>query len=120
MEAWEAPESEAAVESMVAQFRRRRDLLVEGLNRIPGIRCRTPQGAFYAFPNVEETGRGEQELARSLLDDAGVAVLAGTAFGEGGRGFVRLAYTQGEADIEQALERMDWYLSAKRRVVHAS
>ncbi|MFZ0216895.1 MAG: pyridoxal phosphate-dependent aminotransferase [Candidatus Dormiibacterota bacterium] len=114
MEAWEAPESDVAVDNMVTTFKRRRDLLVAGLNRLPGVRCRLPQGAFYAFPNIEETGLGERELAQGLLEEAGVAVLAGTAFGDGGRGFIRLAYTQAEVDIELALERMDAYLATKR------
>ncbi|MGH7912537.1 MAG: pyridoxal phosphate-dependent aminotransferase, partial [Candidatus Dormibacteraceae bacterium] len=114
VEAWEGPESERAVTRMVEAFRRRRDLLVEGLNRLPGVRCRLPQGAFYAFPNVEGTGIDDRELAAGLLEEAGVAVLAGTAFGPGGKGFIRLAYTQGEADLEKGLERMGSYLESRR------
>ncbi|MBO0687982.1 MAG: pyridoxal phosphate-dependent aminotransferase [Candidatus Dormibacteraeota bacterium] len=116
IEAWEAPESEASVKRMVEAFRRRRDLLVDGLNRLPGVRCRMPQGAFYAFPNIEGTGIPEDELAHGLLEEAGVAVLAGTSFGAAGKGFIRLAYTQGEQDIERALERMEAYLRTRRRV----
>jgi aspartate/methionine/tyrosine aminotransferase len=117
-EAWESPESEAAVGRMVEHFRARRDFLIDGLNQLPGVRCKRPQGAFYAFPNVEATGLGERSLATGLLEEAGVAVLAGTAFGAGGRGFLRLAYTQREEDIARALDRMGSYLSANstRRV----
>lgn len=115
IEAWESPESDRAVTRMVDAFRRRRDLVVEGLNQLPGVRCRVPQGAFYAFPNVEGTGLDEHELARGLLEEAGVAALAGTAFGEGGRGFIRLAYTQAEADLRRGLERMGDYLETQGR-----
>jgi aspartate/methionine/tyrosine aminotransferase len=120
MEAWESPTSKAAVDRMVAEFKGRRDLLVDGLNRIPGVHCTRPEGAFYAFPNVEGTGIEEAVLARGLLEEAGVAVLAGTAFGPGGRGFIRLAYTQGERDITEALDRIDRHLaSIKARRVTA-
>jgi aspartate/methionine/tyrosine aminotransferase len=114
IEALESPESEAAVRRMRDQFRMRRDLVVEGLNAMPGVRCRVPQGAFYAFPNVSETGLDEHELARGLLEEAGVALLAGTAFGPSGAGFLRLAYTQGEADLRLGLERMGSYLAERR------
>ena len=115
IEALESPESGAAVERMVARFRARRDLVVEGLNAMPGVRCRVPQGAFYAFPNIEETGRDERELADELLERAGVALLPGTAFGPGGAGFLRLAYTQGEDDLRTGLERIGNYLADRRR-----
>lgn len=115
VEAWDSPESDRAVDRMVDAFRRRRDLVVEGLNRLPGVRCRVPQGAFYAFPNIEGTGLDEHALAGGLLEEAGVAVLAGTAFGAGGKGFIRLAYTQAEADLERGLERMGAYLETHRR-----
>jgi aspartate/methionine/tyrosine aminotransferase len=107
IEALESPESERAVHAMVEKFRARRDLLVDGLNRIPGMRCAKPDGAFYAFPNIEATGMPEKEMADRLLDEAGVAVLPGTAFGPAGAGYIRLAYTQGEADLTKALERID-------------
>ncbi len=115
IEAWDSPESGRAVTRMVEAFRRRRDLVVEGLNRLPGVRCRLPQGAFYAFPNIEGTGLDARSLAAGLLEEAGVAVLAGTAFGAGGKGFIRLAYTQGEADLEAGLERMGAYLETHRQ-----
>ena len=115
IEALESAESAAAVERMVAQFRSRRDLVVAGLNAMPGVRCQLPEGAFYAFPNIEETGLDERELADDLLQRAGVALLPGTAFGAAGAGFLRLAYTQGEDDLRQGMERMGNYLADRRR-----
>ena len=94
------------VERMRAEFQRRRNLMVEGLNRIPGIECPMPRGAFYAFPNVQAFGRPVDELADYLLDEAGVAVLPGTAFGAGGEGHLRLSYANSLANIQKALERM--------------
>jgi aspartate aminotransferase len=114
IEALESPESDAAVQRMVAQFRERRDLVVAGLNAMPGVHCEAPQGAFYAFPNVQGTGRDERELAEELLERAGVALLPGTAFGPAGAGFLRLAYTQAEADLRTGLERMGNYLADRR------
>ena len=112
IEAYESPESERAVGRMVEQFQHRRDLVVDGLNRIPGFRCNRPEGAFYAFPDISETGFGEVELADRLLEEAGVAVLPGTAFGAGGEGFIRLAYTQGEADLHTALNRIEGFMKS--------
>ena len=106
IEALESPESDRAVHSMVETFRARRDLVVDGLNAIPGVHCERPQGAFYAFANVTGTGMDERELADRLLTEAGVAVLPGTAFGPGGKGFIRLAYTQGEDDLRLGVERI--------------
>lgn len=111
IEALDSPESDAAVERMVTQFQSRRDLVVDGLNAIPGVRCQRPEGSFYAFPNIEGTGYGERELADALLQEAGVAVLPGTAFGAAGAGFLRLAYTQGEPDLRRGLERVGDYLT---------
>jgi aspartate/methionine/tyrosine aminotransferase len=96
----------APVARMVAEFRRRRDLIVEGLNRLPGVRCASPRGAFYVFPNVSGTGRPSAEVAERLLTEAGVAVLSGTAFGVHGEGFLRLSYANSEANLRTALERM--------------
>ncbi len=115
IEALESPESERAVESMVDKFRARRDLLVDGLNRIKGLRCARPDGAFYAFPNIEGTGLQEKDMADRLLEEAGVAVLPGTAFGPAGRGYIRLAYTQGEADLNKALERIEDFVTKEAR-----
>ena len=94
------------VEAIVAEFHRRRDLIVAGLNAIPGIRCPMPQGAFYAFPNVQAFGRSSNELADFLLEEAGVAVLPGTAFGRNGEGYLRLSYANSTANIEKALSQM--------------
>jgi len=116
IEALESPESERAVAAMVDKFRARRDLLVDGLNRITGLRCARPDGAFYAFPNIEGTGLKENEMADRLLDEAGVAVLPGTAFGAAGEGYIRLAYTQGEQDLNKALERIEDFINEEAKV----
>jgi len=94
------------VEAVIAEFRRRRDLIVEGLNNIPGVRCPTPSGAFYAFPNVQAFGRSSAELADYLLEEAGVAVLPGTAFGRNGEGYLRLTYANSLDNIQKALHSM--------------
>lgn len=98
------------VERMVAEFRRRRDAVVAGLNSLPGVRCLEPAGAFYVFPNVTGTGRSAEELARGLLDEAGVAVLAGTAFGRYGAGYLRLSFANSLENLLEAIERMRRYL----------
>jgi aspartate/methionine/tyrosine aminotransferase len=92
------------VNAMIAEFRRRRDVVVAGLNALPGITCVTPRGAFYVFPNITATGVGANELAGRLLTEAGVAVLAGTAFGEYGEGYLRLSYANTLENIEEALD----------------
>ncbi len=112
VEALRAPESELAVGQMVAEFQARRDLLVSGLNTIPGIRCHLPSASFYAFPNVEGTGISSRELASRLLEEAGVAVLAGEAFGEAGRGYIRLAYTVGRPALEKAVDRIREFVAS--------
>jgi aspartate/methionine/tyrosine aminotransferase len=94
------------VEAMVVEFRARRDLLVDGLNAIPGIRCATPVGAFYAFPSVAVTGLGGAELADRLLHEAGVCVLAGTAFGGVGVDHVRISYANSRENLAEALARI--------------
>jgi aspartate aminotransferase len=115
IEALSAPESEHAVHRMVKVFERRRDLVVDGLNAMPGVRCALPQGAFYAFPNIEGTGFGEKELSDRLLTEAGVALLPGTAFGEAGKGYIRLAYTQSEDELKRGLQRIGEFISSNRR-----
>ena len=95
-----------AVDRMIAQFRLRRDAIVEGLNAISGITCQKPQGAFYAFPNVKSFGKTSAEMAAYLLDQAGVAVLPGTAFGRYGEGYLRLSYANSLENIERALVRI--------------
>lgn len=99
---------------MVEEFRRRRDRIVAGLNAIPGVRCCLPKGSFYVFPNVSEVGDC-RELARYLLYEAGVATLAGTAFGKYGEGYLRLSYANSLENIDRALERMDAALRRYRR-----
>ncbi len=95
-----------AVEDMVAAFHRRRDLIVDGLNEIEGIRCLKPTGAFYAFPNISGTGMTSKEFADHLLNEHGVAALAGTSFGEYGEGFIRLSYANSEENLKKALDRI--------------
>ena len=114
IEALSAPESEHAVHRMVKVFERRRDLVVDSLNAIPGVRCAKPQGSFYAFPNIQGTGFKERELADRLLTEAGVAVLPGTAFGEAGKGFIRLAYTQSEDELKRGLKLIGDFIAANR------
>ena len=114
IEALSAPESEHAVHRMVKIFEHRRDLVVDGLNAIPGVRCAKPQGSFYAFPNIKGTGFDERELADRLLGEAGVAVLPGTAFGEAGKGYIRLAYTQSEDELRLGLKLIGEFIAANR------
>ena len=94
------------VAQMVAEFKRRRDVIVEGLNRLPGVSCRSPRGAFYVFPNITALRRPSAEVAAALLAEAGVAVLGGSAFGAYGEGYLRLSYANSEANIRKALARM--------------
>lgn len=94
------------VDRMVAEFRRRRDAVVAGLNAIPGISCLTPQGAFYAFPNVKQLGRSSSEIADLLLNEAGVATLSGSAFGSYGEGYLRLSYANSLENLNRAIERI--------------
>jgi aspartate/methionine/tyrosine aminotransferase len=97
---------QTSVTQMVDAFRRRRDLVVDGLNALPGVSCIRPRGAFYAFPNVSRLGRPADEIAERLLNDAGVAVLPGTAFGVHGEGYLRLSYANSESNLRAALDRM--------------
>jgi aspartate/methionine/tyrosine aminotransferase len=97
--------------AMVDEFKKRRDVFIAGLNSIPGFRCQVPQGAFYAFPNVEGTGRSSKELADALLYEAGVACLNGAAFGEFGTGFLRFSYANSLENLMEAVERMRRYLT---------
>jgi aspartate aminotransferase len=100
------------VRAMVAEFRRRRDLIVDGLNELPGVSCRLPRGAFYVFPNVAGVPLATEELAGRLLEEAGVAVLAGSAFGRVGEHNLRLSYATSEENLERALSAMDAFLRA--------
>jgi aspartate aminotransferase len=93
-------------EEMVEEFRRRRDLFVAGLNDIPGISCKTPEGAFYVFPNIKKLGIPSKKLADLLLEEAGVACLSGTAFGSNGEGYLRFSYANSQENIREALSRV--------------
>ena len=99
-----------AVDDMVAEFRRRRDVVVAGLNSLPGVSSRTPKGAFYAFPNVSGVPIPADDLAARLLEEAGVAVLAGSAFGRVGEPNLRLSYANSVENLELALDRMRGFL----------
>jgi aspartate aminotransferase len=92
------------VERMVAEFRRRRDVIVDGLNLIPGLHCLRPEGAFYVFPSIADLGRSADEVERLLLDRAGVACLAGTAFGSSGEAYLRFSYANSVENIQAALD----------------
>jgi len=104
LEAIKGPQDKA--EWVVSEYRRRRDALVGGLNDIPGVRCRAPQGAFYAFPNVASFGRSSNWLAEYLLEEAGVALLPGTSFGKYGEGYLRLCFANSMENILRALGQM--------------
>jgi len=98
------------VDKMMKAFDRRRKLVVAGLNRLPGISCITPKGAFYAFPNIAKTGWKAKKLATALLDEAGVALIGGPDFGILGEGYIRLSYANSEENIEKALARVEAFL----------
>lgn len=108
-----------SVNDMVQEFRRRRDLVVPGLNEIPGVTCAMPHGAFYAFPNIRGTGLSSREAADLLLYEAGVAVLAGTSFGANGEGYLRLSYANSFENLESALGRMRQALASGAAVSQA-
>ncbi len=100
------------VDAVMAEFAARREVIVRGLNAMPGISCRSPQGAFYAFPNIVGTGMSSDELAAYILDRAGVAVLPGTAFGKNGEGYLRICYANSMDNIKEALGRIGDAISA--------
>jgi aspartate/methionine/tyrosine aminotransferase len=95
-----------SVDAMCAEFKKRRDVMVAGLNKIKGFSCRLPKGAFYVFPNITKTGWPAKKLADALLDEAGVAALSGTAFGEFGEGYLRFSVANSIENIEKALDRV--------------
>ncbi len=95
-----------SVGAMMVEFTKRRDLVVEGLNSLPGISCLVPKGAFYAFPNIRGTGLSSQEFADKALYEAGVALLAGTAFGQFGDGYVRISFANSQENLREAIERL--------------
>jgi aspartate aminotransferase len=103
-----------AVHAMVAEFDRRRRVVVEGLNRLPGVSCATPKGAFYAFPNIKRTGWKAKALANALLEDSGVAIVGGPDFGLLGEGYVRVSYANSTENILSALDRMRDFLASRK------
>ena len=110
LEALDGPQDD--LDTMVTEFKRRRDIIVDGLNQIKGIRCRVPKGAFYVFPNIEDTGMSSQQFADDLLNKAGVACLTGEAFGEYGDGFVRFSFANSAENIEKALDRIESFVKS--------
>tara|TARA_B100001123_G_scaffold30162_2_gene31706 strand:- start:9354 stop:10520 length:1167 start_codon:yes stop_codon:yes gene_type:complete len=109
IEAMNGPQDQA--EAIVAEFQKRRSVIVDGLNSIPGIRCALPEGAFYTFPNVTGTGKTSREFADGLLQDAGVACLAGESFGQYGKGYIRFSFANSTENIERALDRIEKYVA---------
>src|SRR5947199_7394577 len=110
--ALDGPQDE--VDKMVEEFDRRRKVVVEGLNRLPGLSFAVPKGAFYAFPNIKRTGWAAKALASALLEDAGVAIIGGPDFGVLGEGYVRLSYANSTENILRALNRMGEFLSTRQ------
>jgi len=110
IEALEGPQDSVA--AMVEEFRVRRDIIVDGLNSVPGIRCHKPAGAFYVFPNIKDTGYSSKEISSLLLAEAGVALLSGTTFGAHGEGFIRMSYANSQDNIRLAIERIASVLRA--------
>jgi aspartate/methionine/tyrosine aminotransferase len=105
IEALRGPQTEP--KRMVEEFRRRRDIIVPGLNRVKGITCKKPQGAFYVFPNVKSFKMESKKFADHILQKAGVAVLSGTSFGAYGEGYVRLSFANSVENIQKALKRIE-------------
>ena len=113
IEAISGPQYE--VNSMMEEYRARRDLLVSGLNQLPGVKCLCPGGAFYVFPNISGTGMDDETFARRMLEEAGVSLLPGSNFGKNGRGFVRLCYANSRENIDEGLKRMKNFLEGVQR-----
>jgi aspartate/methionine/tyrosine aminotransferase len=105
--------SQEEIDKMVAEFRRRRDVIVDGLNAMDGVTCLKPEGAFYVFPNITGTGLTSDQFADMALDEAGVACLSGAAFGEYGEGYVRFSYANSVENIQEALNRIEKVLKAR-------
>jgi aspartate/methionine/tyrosine aminotransferase len=99
-----------AVQAMAAEFAQRRRLITDGLRSIPGVRCPEPEGAFYAFPSIQDTGLTSRQFEDRALSEAGVALLSGAAFGEYGEGYVRLSYANSQENIHKAIERLDKFV----------
>jgi aspartate aminotransferase len=119
IEALVGPQDMAA--AVVTEYQQRRDVIVAGLNAIPGISCQKPQGAFYVFPNITATGLSAKQLAERLLDNAGVALLPGSSFGRYGEGYLRLSYANSIENIQKGLERIGEFINtytSKRIIKH--
>ncbi len=99
---------------MVAEFDKRRKVVVDGLNRLPGMSCATPKGAFYAFPNIKRTGWKAKALASALLEESGVALIGGPDFGVLGEGYVRVSYANSTENILRALDRIGEFLASRK------
>ena len=99
---------------MIAEFDRRRKVVTEGLNKLPGVSCIVPKGAFYAFPNIKRTGWKAKDLATALLNDTGVATIGGPDFGVLGEGYIRLSYANSTENILKALDRMGQFLASRK------
>jgi aspartate aminotransferase len=106
--------SQEEAKKMVAEFDRRRKVVVEGLNKLPGVACATPKGAFYTFPNIKRTGWKAKALASALLEEGGVAIIGGPDFGVLGEGYVRLSYANSTENILKALDRMGNFLASRK------
>jgi aspartate/methionine/tyrosine aminotransferase len=106
--------SQDEVTKMVAEFDKRRKVVVDGLNKLPGVSCATPKGAFYAFPNIKHTGWKAKALASALLEDAGVAIIGGPDFGILGEGYIRVSYANSTENILKALDRMREFLANRK------
>jgi aspartate/methionine/tyrosine aminotransferase len=106
--------SQDEVTKMVAEFDKRRKVVVDGLNKLPGVSCATPKGAFYAFPNIKRTGWKAKALASALLEDAGVAIIGGPDFGILGEGYIRVSYANSMENILKALDRMREFLANRK------
>jgi len=106
---------QGSVDLMRLEFQRRRDMFVAGLNRIRGFSCRMPHGAFYVFPNVTATGWKSKQLADALLEEAGVACLSGTSFGEYGEGYLRFSVANTMENLSKALERIEQWITVNVR-----
>lgn len=109
--------SQKEKQRMLEAFKKRRDLLVAGINEIPGFSCRTPKGAFYLFVNIKESGFTSEELSRRLIEEAGVAVVPGSGFSEFGEGYIRMSYVVSESDIIEALKRMKSFMMKEKGMV---
>jgi len=103
--------SQTWVDEMMAAYQERRDILISGLNTIPGVTCRKPMGAFYAFPNIKAFGLSSDEMANLILEKANVALLPGTSFGKFGEGYLRIVYANSPENIQIAIERIGNVLS---------